>query len=65
MGGYFEKMAKSVSCQPCMGKSFVLEKDNVEAFPKNAVCEIAVMSIGYAFHDKIFTAENALFPFFI
>lgn len=30
----------SVLCRPCMGNSFVLEKDNVEVFPKNAMLRL-------------------------
>lgn len=40
VGGYFEKMAMSVLCQPCMGKTFVLEKDNIEVFRKNAMMRL-------------------------
>lgn len=30
----------SVLCQPCTGKSFVLEKDNIEVFLKNAIMRL-------------------------
>lgn len=37
---YFEKMAMSVLCQTSMGKSFILEKGNVDVLPKTEMVRL-------------------------
>lgn len=47
------------------GESFYVERNYTEVFPKNKMRLLQRPLDMHSIHDKIFTAENALFPFFI
>lgn len=46
------------------GESFYVERNYTEVFPKNKMRLLQRPLDMHSIHDKIFTAENALFPFF-